>query len=212
MVEGSAKQETLVLDDVMELIPWYVNGTLSDAEAKEIEAFAEQYPDVQAEIDHQSELAAGLCLLEDAEADGVRQAQSWQTLSAQIAQENQARAPAQRSMSWLPAFRSVPALAATVAAFAFVAVFFVGQETTEFRTLTSGDDNQGPVIVFQLSPEADPEDLETILDKHGLTLIEGPTENGVYRADISTDALAGDLATTLMAAPEIVFAAPEGSE
>lgn len=215
MAERSSPATENTQDQIFELIPWYVNGSLSDAEAKMVETFADSNPECRAEIDRQSEIAAGLCMLEPLEADAATQARSWEHLSATIANEQKARTPARQRAAWFPSIRGMTALAGTLAAVVVVAVIFTGPTDPtdpEFRTLTSGDGGNAQIILFQLAPGTDQNALADVLADHGLTLVGEPTENGVYRASLSAEALPQDTAKALMSTPEILFAAREGQE
>lgn len=215
MAERSSPATENTQDQIFELIPWYVNGSLSDAEAKMVETYADSDPKCRAEIDRQSEIAAGVCMLEPLEADAAAQARSWDQLSAAIASEQKARSPARQRAAWFPSFRGMTALAGTLAAVVMVAVIFTGPTdptNQDFRTFTSGDGGDAQVIMFQLAPGTDDNALATVLADHGLTLLGEPTETGVYRASVSTEALPQDTAEALMSTPEILFAAPEGQE
>lgn len=212
MADRSPLKKDQTYDEVMEMIPWFVNGSLEDADASLVEEYAAQFSDVQAEIDRQSEMAAGVCMLELAEVDEATKARSWQHLSEQIAREQRATQTTRERTSWFSFLKGTPALAGSLAMVALLAVFFVMPDNGEFRTLTSGDGGESHVIMFQLAPGVDQSALETILAEHGLTLNGEPSENGVFRADLAKGSAPEEIAKALMLTPEIAFAAPESPQ
>lgn len=210
MAERSPNKMALTHDEILELIPWYVNGSLSEAEAEIVERYSAENDECRIEIEQQSGIAAGVCLLDPLEADAETKARSWEQLSAQIAAEERAQSPVREQRSWFPSFLSMTAMAGTLAAVVLVAVVFLPPEDGEFRTLTSDGHTNGEVIKFQLAPGTGRDALQEVLAGHGLTLVGEPSADGVYRAAASAGADLETTADALMSAPEVLFAAPEG--
>lgn len=213
---ADATSETPVETDgaPWDLIPWYVNGTLSDEETALVERYRTEDPAFAAEIERETGVAAKVCMLEDLEEAKAR---SWETLRARIEAEEAARTPLSDKRSWwanlLPSGRQGFALAGLACA-AMIAVFVVtgqnsGTDGEEFRTLTGDPVEGGPVIKFRAAADLDRAALEQMLSARGLTLIDGPSETGVYRAGASAETDLESAADALMQAPEILFAAPE---
>ena len=139
---GSAQCE-----DVWMLIPWYVNGTLGQDEVASVEYHSRICAGCASEIREQSRLAATLSEITDEEAALDR---SWASLSAQVAQEVQARQPRRQSEGVLARlaklagrFRthlSQPALALSAAALLLVILLQPDQHASApYETLTLGE-------------------------------------------------------------------------
>ncbi len=197
-----------------DLIPWYVNGTLSDAESALVERYRDADPAFAAEIERETGVAAKVCMLEDVED---AQARSWETLRARIEAEEAARTPVSDKRAWwtnmLPSGRQGFALAGFACAVMIAAFVVTGQnpgsDGEEFRTLTGDPVEGGPAIKFRAAADLDRAVLEQVLAARGLTLIDGPSDTGVYRAGASGETDLESAADALMQAPEILFAAPE---
>ncbi|MFK7943741.1 MAG: zf-HC2 domain-containing protein [Paracoccaceae bacterium] len=200
-------------ESIWELIPWYVNGSLSDAETALVERHKEACLECEVEIDSQLGVAARMSMLDDFEAPRAR---SLETLKARIAAEENARAPIAEPAglaSWLPSLRGGLTYAAAGFAAIMLAVMVmspgVQPDDEGFRTLTSDPDQAGVFIKFQAAGDVNIAVLEGILAQQGLTLAGGPSETGVYRATASEGMDVQAVSNVLMSAPEILFAAPE---
>ncbi len=212
------------------LIPWYVNGTLPREEAQAVERHAEGCADCAREIERQLGLAAQVCMLEGARGVPER---SFATLRARIEAEAEAEAeaaagaamreaavarrPAARRRRVRPGalfgtLRGRAGLAGGMAAAALVALLVLppqdaARRDAGFRTLTSPD-TAAAVVLFQPVPGLSAAALGRLLAARGLTLADGPSEGGVWRAEAPAGSDAAAAAEALMAAPEILFAAP----
>jgi anti-sigma factor RsiW len=206
-------------DEIWELIPWYVNGTLSDEEARAVEERCKSSELFRAEVANQKQVASGVQELDPLDAQVER---NWAAMRARIAAEQttQSRAAAPSGLSaWFGRlFGSVGglSLAAGLAAAAVVLVLNVpqGPQTPQsddgFETLTSSPGAiDAPTIQFQIAEGVEPTALAAVLAQHGLTLLGEPSETGVYTAKAPEGDLQA-LAAALLDAPEIMFAAPGG--
>lgn len=194
-------------DDLRELLPWYVNGTLPEAEVARIEAFAQANADFRAEIALEQKLAEKVAKADPFDAPAAR---NWETLRAQVEADAQARAPARRG--WLGGLQGrgwvVPATAFAACCVLVIGIQF-NRGSNDFSTLTSGSDSDVPIIKFTPVEGISATELEVILAELGATLSEGPSEGGVYTATLSDEAQMQAVVDELMARDEIVFAAPE---
>jgi len=77
----------------------------------------------------------------------------------------------------------------------------------DYQTLTSGADADH-AVKFQLAGDLAEDDLTQLLAAHGLTLLDGPSETGVYTAAAAPEADLATAAQALMATSEVLFAAP----
>tara|TARA_R110000751_G_scaffold7538_9_gene30701 strand:- start:110 stop:781 length:672 start_codon:yes stop_codon:yes gene_type:complete len=207
-------------DEVWALIPWHVNGTLAAPEAERVRRHLEVCEACAAEVDRQLGVAARVCMLDDAQMTEARE-RSWETLRARIESEERARAPARPAqgrlaqlLSRLTSRRGLALAGVACAAALAVAVTLPTAGTDDaYRTLTSPasptGSEAGLAIRFQTAPDLAPPELERLLAAEGLTLLGGPSEGGVFRAAAPEGADLSAAAQALMAAPQILFAAPE---
>ena len=216
MVDESSNNPVGEADAEWELIPWYVNGSLSEEEAAALERRKEADPDFAAEIERQLALATGVCMLNDTEIEAA-EARSWAKLSAQIAAEEAARKPIAAKRSWLSSIMSNLqgryAMAGMACLALMLAAFLMGpgpsNDPDGYRTLTSDPQQSGLFIKVQPAASLERAELERILNENGLTIVGGPSDTGVYRVAASAGTNIDNAAKDLMAAPEILFAAPE---
>jgi hypothetical protein len=191
---------------VWDLIPWYVNGSLLPEEQETVKRHTETCPDCAAEVTRQRGLAHYVATEEVSEEAMAR---SWARLSEQIKADKRARTPQPNRFRWFGGIRGGLSLAGAVAAACLVLIVFREPVETGFRTLTNPAASAGDTIKFQTTPDLTPDRLKTLLAKHDLTLVTGPSQSGVYTARIGADRDPKAAAEAFMALPEILFAAPE---
>ena len=194
-------------DEIWELIPWYVNGSLPPAEADAVRRYSSGCEICAAEIERQRLLAEGVAKLEPSEAPPSH---GWESLRARIEADERARAPSGRLRRWFPSLQVGFGLAGTLAAVLLVSVLVMPPSDNGFETLTDGKERGAQTIMFQTVPGVEREALDRVLASHGLTLVAEPSETGVYTATAPADANLEAAANALMATPEVMFAAPEG--
>lgn len=199
-----------------ELIPWYVNGSLSKQEANQFEQHLQSSPEFRAEVERQSALAVGVCEMELPDSSSAA-AKSWETLSSQIAAEAGARSPQHETKSWwsawLPNAQSGLALAGVAIAVVLVGMFAttpdLETEDGGFVTLTSETQSDQRIVKFQSVEGIDQETLARVLAKHGMVLIEEQSATGIFRASAPEGTDLKAAAAKLTKDPAIAFAAPE---
>lgn len=194
-------------DSMWELIPWYVNGSLSPELAEEIRSHGKNCMVCAAEIGRQRLLAKGVAKIDPFE---VPLSQSWEHLRAQIEAEDHARSPkvgARRRFRGLQG--GLVAMTGAVAVVFLFAIVAIPPLDEDFKTLTSEAEQATHIIKFQLAPGVDEERLNRLLAEHGVTLVTGPSEAGVYAAAVPAGTDLEAAADALMATPEVMFAAPE---
>ncbi|WP_373635692.1 zf-HC2 domain-containing protein [Yoonia sp. SS1-5] len=195
-------------DAIWELIPWYVNGSLPEDEAATVAAHSETCPDCEAEIARQQVLAKKVATTDPFDAPLAR---SWDSLRAQIEADATARTPQPAKRSWFAGLHGgVLALMGTVAvACVLVVVQVSAPRDGEFVTLTSGGSETATQIKLLPAADVDASMLNALLAAQGMTITDGPSETGVYTADLPEGADATAIAEALMALSEIDFAAAE---
>ncbi|MBP1852473.1 hypothetical protein [Rhizobium halophytocola] len=137
---------------------------------------------------------------------------SWEKLRAQIESDDRIARPQFRARRRFGGYRGSFTLAAASLAACLVAVVMFGPADHNFRTLTSSIPEDLHTVKFQTKPGIGVDEIKAILTRHGLSLVSGPSETGVYTAKSISEADAANLQTVsqaLMETPEILFAAPD---
>jgi hypothetical protein len=177
---------------ISSLIPWYVNGSIGEAERQRVdthllrcadcrETLAREqcvYQGMNAERTVEYMPAASLKRLQ-ARLDGLGAAAAADVPAGGAAREN----PARRSMPWQGV------MAASVAVMALALSLLAADRWMQFRahaapdyytTTTSTARAPDEVIRAVFSPTVTLVELQAILDEAGLKIVSGPTEAGVY--------------------------------
>ncbi|WP_299963807.1 hypothetical protein [uncultured Roseobacter sp.] len=200
-------------DDLWELIPWYVNGSLPATDVARLEARAKDSTALSEEIARQTLLAEKVAKTDPFEVPLER---SWETLRAQVEADLKARTPAPRRFAWLAALQGHGKAALGGLAVACLALVMVVQLSTPaedgFVTLTSTPDLDGPTIRFQPAGSVEADQLAALLAPMGVVAIAGPSDAGVYSAILEENANLDEVAAAMMAADQILFAAPEAGQ
>ncbi|MEM6943502.1 MAG: zf-HC2 domain-containing protein, partial [Pseudomonadota bacterium] len=178
--------------EIWELIPWYVNGTLDGEERARVEAYAATSEQCAAEIRAQRRLATSL---EDIAVLDAAAERGWSSLKSRIsAEEAPPPKPRRFNLDWIrwPSFPIALSVPAGVAVAVVLALVWSGGELqqgpAEFRTLTSGEAHDGPVIRAQLTADGSADALAAAAERLGLALISGPSAGGVYTLAPSSEA------------------------
>lgn len=197
-------------EDIWELIPWYVNGSMPADQSDRIETHTQTCMVCAREVDRQRDLAQEVGKTELFEVPLER---SWDTLRAAALADIAARTPAPKPQtSWMGLARGQLATLFGTVAIACVALVVVvqtnGPGADDFVTLTAAPDADGRIIKFQATGTPSTQELAAL----GVLSITGPSEAGVYAATVAEDADAMAIARAMMAREDILFAAPEISE
>jgi hypothetical protein len=177
-------------DEVQELLPWFVNGTLEADEAERVEAHLAGCAECRGELAAERQLAEGIANLPvDVES-------SWEGLQQRLDAEAVVRVQAAPPV-WRKPVPLVWALAAPVAAAAAVALFFVNiplqtPAEPQYRALGSSNTLQSANLIVQFEPNTRVHDMQLALSSSDARLVDGPTETGAYllRVDPSRRELA----------------------
>ena len=176
-------------DEVQELLPWLVNGTLGPEEAERVEAHLAECNDCRAELESERKLAAvvaGTPL--DCES-------GWESMQRRMEREI--------SVGPVPAAlwrKRVPigwAVASPLAAAAALALIFVNvtpkqPADAQYRALGSAATTEPANLVVQFTPATKLSDVQGLLQSVDARLVDGPTATGAYllRVDQSKRELA----------------------
>ncbi len=164
-------------DHIERLIPWYVNGTLNEAETDEVNAHLGRCPQCSASVEREVSRARELRIdpldlpLMGNGRDG------WQALAARLPRRKR------RSRAVLAAV-AVSVVVAVVAG-----TFLIGQDLRRpvYRTLTTPAVYRGPVVQLVFEPSTPERVMRQVVLKAGGTVIAGPTSTGIYRVGLPQD-------------------------
>lgn len=191
-------------DAIWELIPWYVNESLSAEQAEAVKAHSKTCAACALEIGRQRQLARDVVTVDPFD---VPLSRSWETLRAQIKAEERAKSPKGVWQRFGGLQGGLVGLAA--AACCVVVLLSIQPAGNEFETLTSQSQAALPTIKFHLAPGVDADALNRRLATFDATLVSGPSDTGVYTASVPEGTDPQVVADALMASPDILFAAPE---
>lgn len=212
-------------DDVLQLLPWYHNGTLGELECARVEAHLARCPDCSDEL-------ARCRDLEDATAAEAEAGADWQPGERNLARVLQRIEADERPPSPGPAARQREArtrgwwtrtprtarwaLAAQAAAIAGLALLLfapVDPDSARFETLTSSADSTGAAegsrhlqVVF--GEDVTEVELRSLVRGVGASIVAGPSGRGVYELALPQDASLALQLASLRADPKVRLAEP----
>jgi anti-sigma factor RsiW len=165
-------------DEVQELLPWLVNGTLAADEVARVEAHLAGCAECRAELDAERRLSMEVASLPiDADA-------AWEAMERRITAEPSIRVHPSRSL-WRKRVPLGWAVASPFAAAAAVALVLVNVGTTrpldqQYRALGAAEMAQTANLVVQFEPKAQVRDMQAVLSGVNARLVDGPTDTGAY--------------------------------
>lgn len=165
-------------DEVQELLPWLVNGTLAPEEAEKVEGHLADCADCRAELESERKLAAvfaGIPL--DTES-------GWERMQALMTAKEEAPVQPRRGL-W---HRRVPvgwAVVSPLAAAAAVGLVFINVTPNrpaepQYRALGATASATPANLVVQFAPATSVSDMQTLLASVDARLVDGPTSTGAY--------------------------------
>lgn len=175
-------------DEAALQLPWYVNGTLSAADVKRVEAHLEHCETCRADLDMQRQLSS--LMHTPASVEPSPQA-GWRKLQARIdaGARPDSPLPAARHPGWRPTSRPVAWLAAavvvqSVALLALAGSGLLGRSMTEmaprYRTLTSTPAGSGVRLRVVFAAATTLGELNELLHANQLVAIAGPSDAGLF--------------------------------
>ncbi len=165
-----------------EKIPLYVNGRLSEEEARDLEEFIQQYPEITEEMDDFAEIREYLKDTGDIELPD--QERLFQRVMQRVHEEEFPLH--QERMSLFDKIRdlfSAPLVPWAVAAVQLLLIVFLvtaPYRNNEYRTLTSPVTRTEIMLNIVFNPDAREVDIRGLLNSIGATIVSGPDENGLY--------------------------------
>lgn len=165
-------------EEVQELLPWFVNGTLDQGELEQVEAHLAECPECRAELTAERQLAAAI---ESSPADTEG---AWERM------EQRLDAKAAQSITPAPSLlgKRVPvgwAIAGPIAASVAVAAVMLTitpRTVTEpqYRALSAAQAPAAANLIIQFQPATQVRDMQAALQSVDARLVDGPTETGAY--------------------------------
>lgn len=177
MAEPSASQH----QQVCELIPWYINGTLGEQDMDQVSAHVTECAECAQEVLREVEIAKQMRRDPPAlEALIDVQPKALEALKQQLHRPARLRRAAHYSgpLYWA----RWPALAAGFM-LAIALGFLVGRSTSEstYTLMTTTPAEHNPVVQVIFQPNAREQDIRLLLSDSGGALLGSPSAKGVYR-------------------------------
>lgn len=165
-------------DEVQELLPWVVNGTLAHDEIDRIEAHIAECAECRAELEAERQLAAAI------ESSPVDSEAAWERMECRL------EAAERPHLGRVPALwrRRVPlgwAIASPLAAAAALALIVINVSArspvaTQYHALGAAETAQPANLIVQFQPATRVSDMDNALQSVDARLVDGPTETGAY--------------------------------
>lgn len=167
-------------DEVQELLPWLVNGSLEPSDVERIEAHIAECAECRADLASERQLAEAVVSL-PLDCEG-----GWQRMKQKLELDAPATVRPAPTL-WRKRVPLAWAVASPFAAAAAVALVFVNmtvsqpaQVQPQYRALGSAQLAQPANLVVQFEPGTRLSDLQGALQGANARLVDGPTETGAY--------------------------------
>lgn len=165
-------------DEVQQLLPWFVNGTLAADEAARVEAHLADCAECRGELVAERQLAAAV------QSSSLDSEGDWERLKRRL----NAEAPARIRPLAAVWHKRVPlgwAVASPLAAAAALALIFVNvgprqRVEPQYRALSSTAKMPTANLVVQFQPATRLSDMQAALQAVGARMVDGPTGTGAY--------------------------------
>ncbi|MEM6354389.1 MAG: hypothetical protein AAF844_01740 [Pseudomonadota bacterium] len=222
-LENGGRGDGEMQDAAALLIPWYVNGTLEGEDLAAVERRIAEDAGFAAEVERERRMARAVAEIESADEATL---ESWTRLEARLSASGPGVEPmaptgpkragvfaalvdrVQEAVASWPSLFASPYPAMGAAAVAVLAAVLLLQgpvppagEEPSFQTLTSDPAVTGPRLRVKAAETMDRAAFEALAADHGLDVVDGPSEGGVYT-------LAGADAEALQTAADAIAAAP----
>ena len=180
---------------MLELLPWYLNGTLSDDETEQVRRYLEANEDFAAEVD-----ATGTFLktLAEERPTSMLTHDRLDRLMARVDEEPRRSMPTPGLFAVIdrwwqnllsPGYRTAATVAASVAVVAVLFTTLQPDTTPDFRTLSS--DRPAVSVQVQIAEGVTTGEAEDLFDE--FSLVAEPDENGQYTVTLPEDTSVSEL-------------------
>ena len=205
-------RESVSHEQAVELLPWLVNNSLDEQEKEAVLEHAHACVICRRELTDLQQLQNSISNTSNtspiAEPD-LRNINA--RIDALIDRQNRGRELLSRLREVLDSPWRIAFAAQTAVLIALVTVLFWPEPRGgEFTTLTQSQNlPEGQYLRVVFSPDLQQSQLTTLLDKHDLTIVDGPTVHGVYTLGVANTSLYSDmLLSSLQGDPDVLFAQP----
>jgi hypothetical protein len=169
-------------EEMREKIPLYLNGRLSEEEARVLEEFIQQHPEITDEMEDFAEIRDYLKDTSDIELPD--QERVFRMIMERVREEESFSRPERISVfERIREFFSAPLVPWAVVAVQLLLIFFLvtaPYRNNEYRTLTSPVSRTEIMLNIVFNPDAREVDIRGLLNSIGATIVSGPDENGLY--------------------------------
>lgn len=165
-------------DEVQELLPWLVNGTLAADEVERVEAHLAECAECRADLDAERRLSTAVASLPLDTDSG------WEAIERRITADPSIR-PHPAPSIWRKRVPLGWAVASPFAAAAAVALVLVNVTPAQpvdpqYRALGAAEMAQTANLVVQFEPKTQVRDMQAALAGVNARLVDGPTDTGAY--------------------------------
>ncbi|MEM7503230.1 MAG: hypothetical protein AAF417_14350 [Pseudomonadota bacterium] len=180
---------------MLELLPWYLNGTLNDDETEQVRRYLEANEDFAAEVDETDTL---LKTLAEERSTPMLTHDRLDRLMARVDEEPRRSMPtwglfAAIDRWWQsllsPGYRTAAAVAASVAVVAVLFTTLQPDTSPDFRTLSS--DRPAVSVQVQIAEGVTPGEAEDLFDE--FSLVAKPEANGQYSVTLPENTTVSEL-------------------
>jgi len=155
-----------------ELLPWYVNGTLSDMEQQQVEAHLQECGRCRGEV----ELLRTMRAATKQTSESAPAEFAWQRLRRDLHRADaDASITVKKRQWWMP-----PLAAAALLTIAIQGVLLFNYSQQEDYGLAGGD-LPGAIVQVKFNPDATEKDIRAALQNVSGVIVTGPGAMGVYR-------------------------------
>ena len=207
--------------DVWALIPWYVNGTLTEEEAARVRARLASCERCRREVAEQSRLAQAIARQQTSDVSLER---DWSQFRKELTAADRHQPRQRPGAAARPRSRRRFLAPAGLAAAAAIGTVMIGQQSSMVANnkhqdrrdptyVTVTDPAKGLVMLrVQATPTVDAVVLQAIFDENALTLVDGPSSGAIYTLSAKTRDEAASAAAALTASEHIQMVIIGGGE
>jgi anti-sigma factor RsiW len=198
---------------VQELLPFFINGTLSELERARVVRHLTGCANCRAALNEERRLMEWMRAAPDPAGDAQA---AWARLARAVGTESRSRA---RQRWWRPVWAwslGLAAAAAVLLLFAPIVVVDQDSHTNAYRTLSSEPARMhagSSTIRAVFVPRATLGDIEKLLAGTGCQIVSGPSPRGVYTLAVPDTSAAepDEVLAALRASPLVALAEPVGA-